>query len=130
MPEGWNARIVRGDWEAHFGEFHGGPGSPAGKGDVGINDYQSIGFREMDDVFVVEIMGEHASDGMEFLVEINLMFGSTAFSLFVPAREKQGFIEDTAVSLRPDAECLATGAVGHAETAQLPELLRELRDFR
>lgn len=58
------------------------------------------------------------------------MFGSTAFALGVPSAEELVFVYDMAVIFRPDPEGFAAGAVGCRQTAQLAELLRELRDFR
>jgi hypothetical protein len=58
------------------------------------------------------------------------VFGSTAFSLVDPVPEEAVLIENVTVFLRPFPERLAAGAVNRPETAQLPELLRELRDFR
>ena len=48
-----------------------------------------------------------------------------------PRRAKElVFSDDQAVVLRPDSEGFASGTVERREAAQLPELLRELRDFR
>jgi hypothetical protein len=65
-----------------------------------------------------------------FLVMIDLMLGPASFSLCGPSLEKTIFIEHITAILRPFPEGFATSAVNRAETAQLPEFLRELRDFR
>ena len=64
------------------------------------------------------------------LIVIDLMLGSAAFFLCFPVTEEIPFVKDVSVVFRPFTECLATGAVNGTETGQLPELLRELRDFR
>jgi hypothetical protein len=59
-----------------------------------------------------------------------LVFGTAAFSLPFPDAQESGFIDDEGVIFRPSPERPAAGAIHGAETAQLAELLRELRDFR
>jgi hypothetical protein len=61
---------------------------------------------------------------------VNLVLGTAAFFLCGPALEKVRFIANVVVFLCPDPEEFPPGAVERAETGQLPELLRELRDFR
>jgi len=63
-------------------------------------------------------------------IVVNLVFGSTASSLGAPMLEEDVRVENVIVFLRPIPERLTAGAVNGAQTAQLPELLRELRDFR
>jgi hypothetical protein len=65
-----------------------------------------------------------------FLIIIDLMFGTASFPLCFPVLEEAFIVEDVAVDLRPFAESLTTGTVHRTEASQLPELLRELRDFR
>jgi hypothetical protein len=65
-----------------------------------------------------------------FLIVVNLMFGSTPFSLRFPLVPKLIFVEDVAVLFGPISQSFASGSVDGAETGQLPEVLRELRDFR
>lgn len=64
------------------------------------------------------------------LVVVNLMFGPASFALGDPGLKKAVVVENVAMILGPFSEGLASGAVGGSETAQLAELLRELRDFR
>ena len=64
------------------------------------------------------------------LIVVNLMFGSTPFSLRFPLVPKLIFVEDVAVLFGPISQSFASGSVDGAETGQLPEVLRELRDFR
>jgi hypothetical protein len=223
-------RIVRWRGVADFGQFDGRPGSQSGKGNIGIDDSEIIAFGEADDVFIVQVMGEQAGDGMEIgevaviehaivneldgrethgrhevvglglgdqrpggihlnvrlgyhrcqilvlgvdsesfqpvgslgedygmethprkvitkyaginavvkaldpapglLIVVNLMFGAASFSLCDPELEEVVIVNNVAVILRPFSEGFPTGTVNGAETTQLAELLRELRDFR
>ena len=63
-------------------------------------------------------------------VIVNLVFGSTAFSLISPVLVETILGKNLIVILRPFPERLPTGLVDKTESAQLSELLRELRDFR
>jgi hypothetical protein len=65
-----------------------------------------------------------------FLIVVNLMFGSASFSLCGPELEEMIFGEQVTVILCPFPEGFPARTVHGAETAQLAELLRELRDFR
>jgi len=49
----------------YFGKFDGGPGPVAGEGYVGVDDGEVFGFRDADNVFIVKVVGEYTSDGME-----------------------------------------------------------------
>jgi hypothetical protein len=62
--------------------------------------------------------------------EGNVGVGSAALSLRFPMLEEEVFADHVVVLLRPFPERFPTGAINSRETAQLPELLRELRDFR
>jgi hypothetical protein len=64
------------------------------------------------------------------LVVIDLMLGTAAFSLGGPSLEELVLIEDVGVILCPLPEGFAASAVNRTQTTQLPEVLRELRDFR
>jgi hypothetical protein len=64
------------------------------------------------------------------LVVVNLMLGPASFALGDPESKEVVFVENVALFLRPFSEGFASGTIGGSETTQLPELLRELRDFR
>ena len=64
------------------------------------------------------------------LVVVNLMFGTAALSLDGPRLEKTILVKNMCVMFSPFSEDFATRTVNGSEAAQLPELLRELRDFR
>lgn len=64
------------------------------------------------------------------LIVVNVMLGSAALSLSFPETQKPVFIEHMPLVFRPFTERFAAGPVNWSETAQLAELLRELRDFR
>jgi hypothetical protein len=63
-------------------------------------------------------------------IVVNLMFRSAAFSLGGPELEEVVFDELVTVIFGPFPESFPARTVHGAETAQLAELLRELRDFR
>ncbi len=50
---------------AHFGKLDGGPGPVAGEGDVRVDNGEVVGIRNADDVFIVQVVGEHTGNGME-----------------------------------------------------------------
>lgn len=58
------------------------------------------------------------------------MFRTATLSLLGPKLEKVRFVANVTAFLGPNPDRLPTDAVERAETAQFPELLRELRDFR
>jgi hypothetical protein len=65
---GWRKlgkRVVRWRGIADFGQFDRSPGSPAGEGNVGINDGEIIALGQTNDVFIVQVMSENAGDGVE-----------------------------------------------------------------
>ena len=62
-------------------------------------------------------------------VIVNLVFGSTAFSLISPVLVEKILVENLVMILPPFPKRLPTGLVDKTESAQLSELLRELRDF-
>ena len=64
------------------------------------------------------------------LVVIDLMLSTTPFALGLPLPEKLGLVDYIAPFLRPGPQRLATSAVHHTQAAWLPDLLRELWDFR
>ena len=67
---------------------------------------------------------------MGFLIVVNLMFSSASFSLCGPRLDKAIFAENVTVIFGPFSNGIAPGPVNEAKTAQIPEPLRELRDFR
>jgi hypothetical protein len=84
---------------------------------------------------IAERAGVHAAiealdPSTHLLIVVNLMFCSASFSLCEPELKEALFVKNVAASLRPLPEGYAAGAVNGTETAQLAELLRELRDFR
>ena len=78
----------------------------------------------------IHTMVEPLEPAPGFRIIVNLVFGSTALALSGPEVKEPALIEDMIVFLRPFPESLSAGAVNGSETAQLPELLRELRDFK
>jgi hypothetical protein len=78
----------------------------------------------------IHAMVEALEPAPGILVVIDLMLGTAAFSLGGPSLEELVLIEDVGVILCPLPEGLSARAVDGTQTTQLPEVLRELRDFR
>jgi len=64
------------------------------------------------------------------LIEIDLMFGSADFPLTVPTSEELTLIVERAVGLNTFTDHLAPGLLDHAQSAELCDRFRELRDLR
>ena len=64
-----------------------------------------------------------------FVVE-DLMFCAAGFTLLRPAAKEIRFVHDLIRLCSPFSERFASGTVNSRQAAQLPELLRELWDFR
>jgi hypothetical protein len=64
------------------------------------------------------------------LVVEDLMFGAAGFALLGPATKEIRFVNHLIRICGPFSERLATGTVNERQATQLPELLRELWDFR
>jgi len=64
-----------------------------------------------------------------FVVE-DLMFGAAGFALLGPSAKKIRLVNHLIGICGPFPERLASGTVNERQEAQLPELLRELWDFR
>jgi hypothetical protein len=64
------------------------------------------------------------------LVVEDLMFRAAGIALLGPAAKEIGFVKDLICICGPFSERLASGTVNDRQAAQLPELLRELWDFR
>jgi hypothetical protein len=230
MKRSEGKRIVGRYGITDFGQFHRGPGSLTGEGNVRIDDGEVITLGQADDVFIVEVMSEHTGDrvkvgevtvveypivneldgseahrgheiiglglgdqraggvhldmrlgnhrgqvlvfwidgesfqpigglgeerrmethaheviakraGVHAVIEalnpaaglwsvVNLMLGSASFPLCQPESEEVFLVKNVTAILGPFPDGFPAGAVNRPETAQLAELLRELRDFR
>jgi hypothetical protein len=79
---------------------------------------------------MVHTMIEALEPAAARFVVIDLMLRSAAFALGFPPLEKTFFVNHQTRFLRPCTQGLASRTVHWGQTAQLPELLRELWDFR
>jgi hypothetical protein len=79
---------------------------------------------------VVDAVVEALDPAPDFLVVVNLVFDFASFSLCGPELEEVIFCEHVSAFLSPFPAGFPARTVHETQTAQLAELLRELRDFR